>query len=91
MIFDYNFFFPQVIEYILAMTTVKGKTKKDEWKVGLKEKETWPDLRYVFDHSTHCVLLLNDNEHKYDEVENCIKKSLKYPVFIMHFFVDNKF
>ena len=60
------------------MTTTK-KEKLDDWKVGLKEKETWPDLKYMFDHSTHCVMLLNDESHTYDQVTTVIKKALKHP------------
>ena len=49
---------------ILSVTATR-KTKFDEWKVGQKEKETWPDLEYPFTHSSHCCLLINDDSHSY--------------------------
>ena len=45
--------------------TATRKSKFDEWKVGPKEKETWPALEYPFTHSTHCCLLINDDSHSY--------------------------
>ena len=53
-----------IIHYIITMSATR-KSKFDEWKVGAKEKETWPDLDYPFTHSTHCCLLINDDSHSY--------------------------
>ena len=53
-----------VIEYVITMTTTK-QTKMEDWKAGLKEQETWPDLEYPFKHSTHCAVLINDDSHSY--------------------------
>ena len=63
------------------MTTIK-KENLDDWKVGLKEKETWPDLKYMFDHSTHCVLLVNDESHTYDQVTSVIKKGIFFAILL---------
>ena len=53
-----------ILQYIISMTATR-KSKFDEWKVGPKEKETWPALEYPFTHSTHCCLLINDDSHSY--------------------------
>lgn len=53
-----------ILHHIIAITTTR-KTKMEEWIVGEKEKQTWPDLEYPFKHSTHCCLLMNDDSHSY--------------------------
>jgi E3 ubiquitin-protein ligase UBR2 len=69
-----------ILKYILNMTSTRKKQSQyQEWKVGEKEKETWPDLRYTFQHSNYCILLINDDSHSYKEVIRVVKNVLKCP------------
>ena len=44
--------------------------------VGNKEKEIWPDLKYPFEFSNYCLLLINDDVHSYPDVIAMVKHAL---------------
>lgn len=62
----------QVLKYIIEVTCTKKKFA--ELKVGEKDKETWPELKYTFDFSRYCLVLFNDDNHSFHDVIRVLKK-----------------
>lgn len=65
--------FHEIIQYCFIVTS--AKKKYEELLVGNKEKELWPELKYCFEFSNYCLMILNDNSHSYPDVTNFIRNS----------------
>nr|XP_040564177.1 LOW QUALITY PROTEIN: E3 ubiquitin-protein ligase UBR2-like [Lepeophtheirus salmonis] len=66
--------FRQIFFYIFK--AAQCRVKDNDFSVGVKEKQTWPELEYVFKYSNYCVVLLNDNAHSYNYVTKAIRENL---------------
>ena len=67
--------FIEILRYIFEVTTPKNR-KIDDFAVGGKDKEMWPELKDTFEFANKSLLLINDNFHTYTDVTKVVKKSL---------------
>ena len=61
---------------VYAVNIVADFNNQLDLKSGAKEKELFPDLQYPLRHSNYCVVLLNDENHSYEDVIRVLKKVL---------------
>ena len=55
-----------IVKYCLdVVSDAKAQT---DLVSGLKEKELFPDLKFSLQYSNHCCVLLNDENHSYNDV-----------------------
>ena len=66
--------FIEILRYILEVTS--PKRKNEDFAVGGKDKEVWPELKHAYEFANKCLVLMNDNFHQYGEVTKVVKKSL---------------
>ena len=66
--------FVEILRYIFEVTSPKRKF--EDFAVGGKDKEVWPELKHTFEFANKCLVLVNDNFHNYNEVTKVIKRGL---------------
>ena len=66
--------FTEIFRYIFEVTSPKRKL--EDYAVGGKEKEVWPELKHTYEFANKCLVLINDNFHNYIEVTKVVKKSM---------------
>ena len=63
-----------VIRYCIDI--VSDPKAQEDLVSGLKEKELFPDLKFPLQYSNHCCVLLNDENHSYQDVIRVLNKVL---------------
>ena len=78
--------------FFYAHIVTAGKKKKfPDLQVGRKDKETWPELKYVFDVSgnshlfIHLLALFKQGQHLQIRIKNAVGKLGPFLVFVASF------
>ena len=66
--------FEEILRYIFEVTSPRRKF--EDFAIGGKDKEVWPELKHTFEFANKCLVLVNDNFHSYNDVTKVIKRGL---------------